>query len=95
MFLALANPALSALRSEREDRTLDSLTHFSRLGNFRTEASMKKVLFLFAIVLALTATPLYAQQGCINSPENPTALLALVGSAGAFIASARGRFRRK
>ena len=56
---------------------------------------MKKILFLFAFVLVLAATPVYAQGGCIDSPENPTALLAIVGSAGALIASARNRFRRK
>ena len=57
---------------------------------------MKKILFLFAFVLVLAvATPMYAQGGCIDSPENPTALLAIVGSAGALIASARNRFRRK
>ncbi len=57
---------------------------------------MKKILFLFAFILALAvATPVRAQDGCANSPENPTALLAVVGSAGALIASARNRFRRK
>jgi XrtJ-associated TM-motif-TM protein len=57
---------------------------------------MKKILFLYVFVVMLAiATPLYAQGGCVNSPENPTALLALVGSAGAFIASVRGRFLRK
>jgi XrtJ-associated TM-motif-TM protein len=57
---------------------------------------MKKILFLFAFVLVFAAaSPLHAQGGCIDSPENPTALLAVVGSAGALIASARRRFRRK
>jgi len=57
---------------------------------------MKKILSLFAFLLVLVAaTPVYAQGGCIDSPENPTALLAIVGSAGALIASARNRFRRK
>jgi XrtJ-associated TM-motif-TM protein len=56
---------------------------------------MKKFLYLFAIVLVLaSAKSLYAQSGCIDSPENPTALLAIVGSAGALIASARRRFRK-
>lgn len=57
---------------------------------------MKKP-FLFAafIVVVAVAAPLNAQNGCVNSPENPTALLAIVGSAGALIASARNRFRRK
>lgn len=57
---------------------------------------MKKLLVFaaFIVVVAVT-TPLNAQNGCVNSPENPTALLAVVGSAGALIASARNRFRRK
>ncbi len=56
---------------------------------------MKKLYLLAAFVLvAAAASPLYAQTGCTNSPENPTALLAIVGSAGAFIASARRRFRK-
>jgi len=57
---------------------------------------MKKLIILTAVVVfAAAATPLYAQGGCIDSPENPTALLAIVGSAGAFIASATRRFRSK
>jgi XrtJ-associated TM-motif-TM protein len=57
---------------------------------------MKKLYLLAAFVVVLAAAaPLYAQNGCIDSPENPTALLAIVGSAGAFLAGARRRFRRK
>jgi XrtJ-associated TM-motif-TM protein len=56
---------------------------------------MKKLFLLVAVVVVLCAMPVYAQNGCINSPENPTVILALVGSAGAFLASARGRFGRK
>lgn len=48
----------------------------------------------FALVLAV-ALPLHAQGGCDNSPENPTAILALVGSAGAFFASARARIKAR
>jgi XrtJ-associated TM-motif-TM protein len=56
---------------------------------------MKKFQILVAFVVVLAAAhPMYAQGGCIDSPENPTALLAIVGSAGAFIATARNRFRR-
>lgn len=56
---------------------------------------MKKIFLFAAAVLVFTAVPLYAQNGCVNSPENPTAILALVGSAGAFVASVRNRMRRK
>jgi XrtJ-associated TM-motif-TM protein len=44
-------------------------------------------LFLFV------ALPLHAQDGCANSPENPTAILALVGSAGALCATIRARIK--
>jgi XrtJ-associated TM-motif-TM protein len=33
----------------------------------------------------LTALPLYAQGGCVDSPENPTVVLGLIGAAGALI----------
>jgi XrtJ-associated TM-motif-TM protein len=57
---------------------------------------MKKFQILVAFVVVLAAAhPLYAQGGCVDSPENPTALLAIAGFGGAFIASARNRFRRK
>jgi XrtJ-associated TM-motif-TM protein len=45
--------------------------------------------------LLLVALPLNAQTGCVNSPENPTVVLALVGSAGAFLASARARIKAR
>ena len=57
---------------------------------------MKKFLPYLAVIALLSVTaPLYAQGGCVDSPENPTALLALVGSAGAFVAAFRGRMRQK
>jgi XrtJ-associated TM-motif-TM protein len=31
----------------------------------------------------LAALPLHAQGGCVDSPENPTAVLGLIGAAGA------------
>lgn len=62
---------------------------------------MKKSSFLllcFALLLAL-ALPLHAQEGvidgCDSSPENPTAILAVVGSAGAFFVSARARIKSR
>jgi XrtJ-associated TM-motif-TM protein len=51
-------------------------------------------LILFGLTVMFVATlPVYAQGGCIDSPENPTLVLALVGSAGALLASARARFK--
>lgn len=55
----------------------------------------KSSLLLLAVAAVFTvALPLHAQGGCVNSPENPTLVLGLVGTAGAFFASARARMRR-
>ena len=58
---------------------------------------MKKLsLWLFGgAMIVAAALPLHAQSGCVSSPENPTAILALVGSAGAFVASARVRIKAR
>jgi XrtJ-associated TM-motif-TM protein len=59
---------------------------------------MKKSLLSFfglALLLCAAALPLHAQDGCDNSPENPTAILAVVGSAGAFFVSARARIKAR
>ena len=55
---------------------------------------MKKssLLLLGIAIFVAAALPLHAQEGCVDSPENPTAILAVVGSAGAFLVSARARF---
>jgi XrtJ-associated TM-motif-TM protein len=53
------------------------------------------LLFLGFALLFTVALPLQAQNGCITSPENPTAVLAVVGSAGAFLASARARIKAR
>ncbi len=56
----------------------------------------KSSLLLIGSALLLTVSlPLHAQGGCVNSPENPTVVLALVGSAGVFLASARARFKAR
>lgn len=53
-------------------------------------------LLLTAIAMMLVVTvSANAQGGCVNSPENPTVVLALVGSAGAFLSSARARFKAR
>jgi len=56
--------------------------------------NMKRVLFPAVILVLLTALPLHAQNGCVDSPEDPTVLLALVSGAGVLAASL-WRFRRK
>jgi XrtJ-associated TM-motif-TM protein len=56
----------------------------------------KSSLLLTAIAMMLAVTvSANAQTGCTNSPENPTVVLALVGSAGAFLSSARARFKAR
>jgi len=57
---------------------------------------MKKTIFAIAFSLLLTAAlPLRAQNGCVDSPEDPTVFLALVGGAGALIAGIRAARNRK
>ncbi len=61
---------------------------------------MKRKLTLIALALIALAASAHAQggsvtSGCGSSPENPTALLALVGSAGAGLTALRQRLRRK
>jgi XrtJ-associated TM-motif-TM protein len=58
---------------------------------------MKKTCLILAgiALLSSVALPLHAQDGCINSPENPTAILAVVGSAGAFFVSVRARIKAR
>jgi XrtJ-associated TM-motif-TM protein len=57
---------------------------------------MKKssLLYFGCAVMVLVAAPLYGQTGCTDSPENPTAVLALVGGAGALFSAVRARVRR-
>ena len=55
---------------------------------------MKKtpLLLVGSAFLFLITLPVHAQNGvvgCVNSPENPTAVLAVVGSAGALFFSRR------
>ncbi len=65
--------------------------------------SFRYLIFGFTLLLLSAALPLHAQGGdvdggggtCDESPENPTAILALVGSAGAFCVSARTRIKAR
>ena len=57
---------------------------------------MKKLGFILPIALlivAAAALPAHAQDGgCVDSPENPTAILALVGMAAVGMNHLRARF---
>ena len=49
--------------------------------------NLKKAALATVFALAFSAAlPLHAQTGCIDSPEDPTVILALVGGAGALAA---------
>lgn len=61
---------------------------------------MKKLVYVLPVaMLILAATlPVVAQvndNGCVDSPENPTVILALVGMAAAGINQLRNRYGRK
>lgn len=58
---------------------------------------MKKsaLMFLGFALLLCIALPLHAEGGCVDSPENPTAILALVGSAGALFTAARAHIKAR
>jgi len=58
---------------------------------------MKKstLMFLGLALLFTVALPLHAQTGCASSPENPTAILAAVGTAGAFFSTTRARIKAR
>ncbi len=43
------------------------------------------------LLLATAALPLRAQTGCVDSPEDPTIALALIGSAGVIFTTLRNR----
>jgi len=57
----------------------------------------KHWLLLIAVALLVSATrPLFGDAGgCVESPENPTAILAAVGSAGALFVSVRARIKAR
>jgi XrtJ-associated TM-motif-TM protein len=52
---------------------------------------LSKVMLFVLVALVATASAV-AQGGCVNSPENPTAILAIVGSAGGVVMALRSRF---
>jgi XrtJ-associated TM-motif-TM protein len=49
---------------------------------------MSKTVYVFALLVLLAfSASLHAQGGCTDSPEAPTGLLLLIGSAGMFCGS--------
>jgi XrtJ-associated TM-motif-TM protein len=61
--------------------------------------TVKKLVYIVPLALLLFAATMPLHAGgkvvCVNSPENPTAVLALIGVAGACITQLRARFRNK
>lgn len=56
---------------------------------------MKRLYPIVVIsILMFSALPVHAQDGCIDSPENPTAILGLVGVAGLGLAQLRNRMKK-
>ena len=56
----------------------------------------KRILLTIGLALvAAAALPLRAQSGCVDSPEDPTLVLALVAGAGALAAGFWAGRRRK
>jgi XrtJ-associated TM-motif-TM protein len=53
---------------------------------------MKKYALVLAVFALASVAPLYAQTGCGDSPENPTAILALTGAAGVVVAQLKNRW---
>lgn len=67
------------------------LLHEARIEEFR----MIRRISLLVLTLAAIALPVHAQDGCDDSPEDPTIVLALVAAAGAFVASVKTTRIRK
>jgi XrtJ-associated TM-motif-TM protein len=54
---------------------------------FEDTMNLKRILFSACLPFLLAAArPLRAQTGCVDSPEDPTIVLALVAGAGALVA---------
>src|SRR5882757_2407470 len=83
--------AIHCGRARTLDRPIPAITWLYRGIN-----SMKQLVRIAVVLMVVFATaPLHADTGgCINSPELPTALLGVVGFAGAGFSYLRQRARR-
>jgi XrtJ-associated TM-motif-TM protein len=63
----------------------------------RIHISQRMIIRIALVAIAVLAIPTlaHAQTGCSDSPENPTAVLALVGSAGACFTSVRRHLKAR
>lgn len=55
---------------------------------------MSRKFFALSALMILVPTAVFAQGGCVNSPECPTLVLGLVGTASAVFTASRARIRR-
>jgi len=44
-----------------------------------------RMIYAVGLSLLLLSTPVFALNGCVNSPENPTLILGLIGGAAASV----------
>ena len=54
---------------------------------------LRPLVLFSALSLLLISAAAHAQGGCIDSPENPTVVLALIGSAAAAASAVKTRLR--
>ncbi|HKO20386.1 MAG TPA: PExPT-CTERM protein [Acidobacteriaceae bacterium] len=54
-----------------------------------------RVICFCTVLLLACAQPLFGQVGCVDSPENPTVILGVVGAAGAFFSTLRYRAKAR
>jgi XrtJ-associated TM-motif-TM protein len=66
---------------------MNKLAHFSQSRVFR--------MALLAITVLAVSAVAHAQTGCDDSPEDPTVILAFVGSAGAIFSMIRTRAKAR
>ncbi|MDE3105214.1 MAG: PExPT-CTERM protein [Acidobacteriota bacterium] len=52
------------------------------------------VILAVALLAGVRAVQAQGPGGCVDSPENPTAVLALMGGAGAVLSMVRARWKR-
>jgi XrtJ-associated TM-motif-TM protein len=57
--------------------------------------SQRRNVFLFLVAVAVSTVAAHAQSGCVDSPENPTAVLGLVGAGGAALAYVRAKISER
>jgi XrtJ-associated TM-motif-TM protein len=76
------------LVEDRRIRYYES-TDITNLIDGDSAMNKTRIAALAAFAMFFAAASLHAQSGCSDSPENPTALLGLIGAGGFVVASSR------